>query len=965
MLHINNSFLRSKFARRIFTLFILSAALPVTVIAFLSYTHISTQLNKQGYEQSRIVCKAIGMALYRRLTIAHDELAAIGKSLNVALKATNNFSIKPKQDIAADLEAVTLFTNNGKKFYLRGKLEQRPVINGEQKRQLANGKTVIQALNVRENHLDILLIQAPNKRDTASDLLVGKVDSTFIWAVNDLLPPANDLLVLNPDGMILHSSRPSLRLMLPQLKRLLAASISGHLEWSLDGELNHASYWSVFIKDLFSASNLIVVVSQPESTALLPLENFRIIYVPLLLLAIFCVSFVAAKQIRKKLAPLVTLQDATRRIANGDFGGRISINTDDEFAALGDAFNAMAGRLETQFTSLATMAEVDRLILSSFDAQFIITTALERASELTPCNLVALLELSEHEASSGKLSIRHAAGKGGIHERHVQLSHDEFRQLLNNPSHLRCNSGSSCPSYLKRCIGDNTRILLLLPTFIKQRLSNVLIFGFSDGVMEKEEDWSLLRKFADHVAVALANAGWEERIYHQAHYDALTNLPNRALLKDRLGQAIARAQRNNSHVGVMFIDLDRFKLVNDSLGHAEGDIVLKKTADILIAQLRRVDTVARFGGDEFVIIIPDIDGKSDAVFELGTITDKIFKAAQKEFEVDRQTVHTKMSIGIALYPKDGIDPEELIKNADAAMYHAKGKGRARHEFFAPELNVVASYRLQLEQDLRRALTSNELLLNYQPKVDTSSGSLFGAEALIRWCHPERGMISPSEFIGIAEETGLIRDLGEWVIREVCRQIMAWRTTGLGAVPIAVNVSPHQFQEYNFIATLTSILEKNQLEPGILELEITETAVMAEAEESIAKLKQCREMGLHISMDDFGTGYSSLSYLRKLPIHTLKIDQSFVAAIDDDDDTRAIVAAIIILAHKLGLMVVAEGVEKQEQRRLLQDMRCDAIQGYLISKPLSADQFAARYLQPDSGAGSADCHTNADIRNAAN
>ena len=964
MVQINNSFLRSKFARRIFVLFLLSAVVPVVVIALLSYDHISGQLNKQSYEQSRIVCKAIGMDLYRRLTLAHGELADLGKNLSKQSEVGEYLAAGVPDGIAPDFEELTLVDTNGEQFYLRGKLDQQQALTDEQRRQITKGKTVLQTQSIRENHSNILFIQTLGNHGAENGLLIGKVNPEFIWAVSDLLPPASDFLILGPTGQIMHSSNPSLRAMLPRLNSLLETSISGHLEWASDGEKNHASYWSVFTQDLFSSSNLVVVVSQPGSIALRPIDSFKEIYVPMLLLAILCISFITAKQIRKKLIPLITLKHATQRIASGDFSGRVDIVSDDEFAVLGEAFNAMAGHLETQFTSLSTMAEIDRLILSSFDVRFIITTVLGRAGELTPCSTAAVLHFDGEDMNSGSLSIRRDMAETDIKEARVRLTNDELSQLLNNPSRLQYSIVSYCPSYLIAFIGDGTQEILLFPTFTKKRLSSVLIFGYSDRAPSSEEDWSSLRKFADHVAVALSNAGWEERLYHQAHYDSLTNLPNRALLKDRLDQAIARAKRNHSFVGLLFLDLDRFKLVNDSLGHAAGDAVLKKVAAVLTDQVRSIDTVVRFGGDEFVIIIPDIDSHNDSVFELGTIAKKIFKATHDELQVDRQIVHPKMSIGIALYPKDGIAPEELIKNADAAMYHAKNKGRARYEFFAPELNAVASHRLQLEQDLRRALEKNEFHLNYQAKIDCHNGHLQGAEALIRWHHPARGLVSPLEFIGIAEETGLIREIGEWVIGEVCRQIMTWRRTGLGTPTIAVNVSPQQFQEHQFTAVVSKILEQHQLEPEVLELEITETTVMSDAEESIAKLLACQKMGLSIAMDDFGTGYSSLSYLRRLPIDTLKIDQSFISNINEEEDTRAIVEATILLAHKLGFKVVAEGVETVEQRQLLQEMQCDAIQGYLISKPLSAEQFAKRFLEAITDEEAVDPHSPVTLRNAA-
>ena len=954
MFQIDNSFLRSKFSRRIFLLFILSAVTPVTVIALLSFTQISAQFNKQSHEQSRIVCKAIGMDLYRRLTMAHNELTSIGKSLGGGAPAATNTAEESIQRIAPDFDELTLLTSDGKKSYLRGKLEQIPELDAEQRQQLARGKTIISTQISLETNLDILLIQSLNHKEAVSDLLIGKVNPDFIWAVDELLPSANDLLVINPSGMVLHSSRPSLRLMLPGLLKLITTSISGHFQWRMDGDDNNASYWSVFTQDLFASPNLVVAVSQPEANALAPIKNFTSIFASLLVLAILGISFIAAMQIRKKLIPLTILHNATQKIASGDFSEHVNINSDDEFAALGNAFNAMAGHLDTQFTSLATMAEVDRLILSSFDVRFIISTVLGRAGELTPCTAAAILELDEDDPYNAKFSLRRNSDDAHIEEHQIRLTPDDILHLHNNPSHLECDIESNCPPYLKTFIDDGSQAVLI-PTFIKERLSTVVIFIYRQPIANHEE-LNSLRKFANHVAVALSNAGWEERLYDQAHYDSLTKLPNRILLHERLEQAISQAESDNSSVGVLFLDLDRFKLVNDSLGHAAGDLMLKKISDILLDQIRSVDTVARFGGDEFVIVIPDLDDNKDSEFALGTIATKIFKAAQNEFAIDRQTIHPKMSIGIACYPKDGLTPDELIKNADTAMYQAKSKGRARYEFFTPVLNRTASYRLQLEQDIRHALVNNEFLLYYQPKVDCHTGSLLGAEALIRWMHPQRGMISPQEFIGLAEETGLIRDIGDWVIKDVCRQIVSWRAAGFDPAPIAVNVSPQQFQEDNFTHSVADILDRNRLEPSMLELEITETTVMGDAEESISKLNIFRDMGLRISLDDFGTGYSSLSYLRRLPIHTLKIDQSFIASFCEERDTHAIVEATIILAHKLGLKVVAEGVETEEQKRLLRDIRCDALQGYLFSKPLDAELFAKRFLIGNSQTGAQGPHS---------
>lgn len=438
--------------------------------------------------------------------------------------------------------------------------------------------------------------------------------------------------------------------------------------------------------------------------------------------------------------------------------------------------------------------------------------------------------------------------------------------------------------------------------------------------------------------MALSNANWEERLYHQAHYDTLTNLLNRALLKDRLEQAIARARRNDTSVGVIFIDLDRFKLVNDSLGHETGDRLLQRFAEMLLGSVRSVDTVVRFGGDEFVVIIPDIRNGDETLTALSAIAETIHAGSRAKFNLDKRSVHAEASLGIAVYPRDGDTPDELIKHADTAMYHAKEQGRGCYKFFAPELNAVATRRLNMEHELRKALENDEFLVYYQPKYDCTGGRLTGAEALVRWLHPQKGMVPPSEFISLAEETGQIKPLGEWVLATASRQISAWRNAGLPAFRISVNLSPHQFRDAEICASVAQILKDCQLEANDLELEVTEGAVMENTAASIDNLRRLHSMGVRLSVDDFGTGYSSLAYLKALPIHALKIDRSFVVDMLSDSRARAIVSTIIVLAHNLGLDVIAEGVETEPQKLQLEKFHCDECQGYLFSRPLPRAEF---------------------------
>jgi diguanylate cyclase (GGDEF)-like protein/PAS domain S-box-containing protein len=426
-----------------------------------------------------------------------------------------------------------------------------------------------------------------------------------------------------------------------------------------------------------------------------------------------------------------------------------------------------------------------------------------------------------------------------------------------------------------------------------------------------------------------------QQMTHLAEHDALTGLPNRLLLNDRVGQAISLAQRGMYQVAVMFLDLDGFKHINDSLGHAIGDKLLQSLATRLTGCIRAPNTVSRYAGDEFVVLLPEVRQPKDAAIAAR----RLLQAAAEAHSIGGHDLHVTSSIGVSIYPDDGLDAETLIKNADTAMYQAKENGHQSYQFFRPAMNVRAVERQSIEEHLRRALERQEFTLHYQPKINLGTAAITGVEALIRWTHPTRGSVPPVQFIPVAEDSGLILPIGAWVLREACAQARAWVDAGLPFISLAVNVSAMQFQNESFLENTFEILDETGLDPRYLELELTESALMKRADLTVPVLSTLRESGVRVAVDDFGTGYSSLSYLRKFPLDALKIDASFVRQIATIHDETTIVRAIISMGRSLNLRVIAEGVETPDQLDFLKIHKCDEAQGYYFSPPVLPQQLA--------------------------
>jgi diguanylate cyclase (GGDEF)-like protein len=426
-----------------------------------------------------------------------------------------------------------------------------------------------------------------------------------------------------------------------------------------------------------------------------------------------------------------------------------------------------------------------------------------------------------------------------------------------------------------------------------------------------------------------------ERAEYLAYYDSLTALPNRSMFSKLLQQAISLARRNGTQLAVLFVDLDRFKNINDTLGHEAGDLLLQEVGKRLQGCLRESDTVARLGGDEFVALLPALRDAAD----VEVIAHKILAATSKSFVVHGQEFRVTASVGVSTYPKDGEDEQSLMKNADIAMYQAKEEGKNNFQFYSSQMNTNSFERLALESSLRRALDRDEFQLHYQPKIDARSDGIVGMEALLRWQHPELGMVAPTKFIPVAEETGLIVSIGKWVLKTACTQNVAWQKKGLPHLNMAVNLSRRQFSDEGLLRDVTSILKDTGMSPALLELEITESTLMHDVDNAVCTLKAFKEMGVRIAIDDFGTGYSSLSNLMQFPVDTIKIDGSFIRDLSSQPENRGIAEAIIAMGRTLSLTVIAEGVETKAQVDFLRERACDEFQGFYFSKAVTAGKFA--------------------------
>jgi diguanylate cyclase (GGDEF)-like protein len=820
---------------------------------------------------------------------------------------------------------------------LPGRGLEKVVLTRAQVKRLRAGRTVLRTRPAAEGGAELWFLRAAAPDDPASKLVAARVDEDRVWNKSQRVPLGNELCVL--DGPAILSCEVSWgRELAARVAELATRNVSGQLVFTAGGANHYVSYRSLPMGARFGTGAWVIAAVQPETRALAAARRVSLVYGQAVTVVVLVAMFIVMLTVRTRLEPLQALRDTAGRIAEGHLSERVAIDRRDEFGDLGRDFNRMAERLERQFTGLAIRAEIDRLILSSLDTGHIVETVLNRLPELVPCHVVAMLILGDEDAGTARLSARVTETGERLPDEIVRLDPDALAGFAEERDG-RTVPGHRVPPFLEPLRGHGVRYFHVLPILHRGEPAAALVVGDRVPPATGEGELAELREFTNRVAVALSNAAWEEKLYQQAHYDSLTGLPNRVLMRDRLEQAMVRAHRGHGQVAVLFLDVDRFKAVNDSLSHSAGDMLLKRIAEVLASSIRETDTAVRFGGDEFVVVLSDLPPDADGTGHVIDVVDRILEAARTPIDVMGQSIRASVSIGVALYPKDATDFDELLRNADTAMYHAKGIGASGYEFYAPELNVAAVERLALEQELPQALELGQFRVHYQPQVEAETGRIVGVEALVRWEHPQKGLISPDIFVPVAEETGLIGAIGEWVMGTAATQVRAWQDAGLPKVRLGVNVAPQQLLQENFPDMVARILEETGLEPAGLELEVTEGAIMSDTERNVATLNALSDLGVRLSVDDFGTGYSSMSYLQRFPMNTLKVDKTFSCTLVEDANSDSIVTAIVALGHSLGLTVIAEGVETEEQRARLVELGCEELQGYLFGRPMPAERFA--------------------------
>lgn len=939
LMRMDKAFISSKVSRRIFVLFVLSAFIPMLVMAVLTYSQVSSLIAEQVRSKLVGTSKDFAMAVNQRLIQAQGVLSRTALRMRASGYMPNKQVLESTQEMYSSL---AIAGPNAKPLTLFGKAIAWPSIDETQIAQLMKGESVliVQHDSGSSPHIRLLHIIDPASPENFG--LIAELKQSYLWGGDENFPYMTGLCMFSESGMMLFCSQPDFA----KASAILASKLADPAfspQVLIGGAPSIMGQWQLYLKPEFNTPSWTAQAVQPLAIAMRPAENFSRIFLGVIVLTLLLVVLLSVIQIRRTMVPLEKLILGTRRLAGEDFDYRVDVVRSDEFGELASSFNDMSARLGSQLGTLKTLSSIDQIILTNHDIYPVFEIALARIRTIFSTGFLGIAVLDDAAALEARIYFLSSGQTSGIAMNRISVVTEALQELGEQTEGCWLDGTNNLKHYMLLPELQLAGQIFILPILAEGRVSAFICVEVNNRNDLPQHMLIQLRDLGDRIGVALSATARTEQLIHQARHDDLTGLPNRLLFRERLASEISLAQRENKLLALLFIDLDHFKSINDTLGHSAGDLLLKQAAQRLRSS-RESDTVARLGGDEFAIILPGIA----RIQSVTTVAENILHKFSEPFVIAGNECFINASIGIAISPADGDSAEVLLRNADTAMYRAKATGRGRFVYFKKQMNVAANEQMILEREVRQGLLRNEFVLHYQPKMDLSTGKFAGAEALVRWNHPTRGLVQPDVFIAAAEDTGLIEEMGRQVIQNACAQYAAWDNAGVHVPHIAVNVSIRQFRRGDLMHVIKAALQSSSMPPSALEIEVTESLFMDENNEGIPTLENLRQMGIRVAIDDFGTGYSSMSELRNLPADILKIDKSFVDDMVNDKSARAIARMLLELAHTLNKSVVAEGVETMEQLNLLREWECDIIQGYYYSKPLTPDEFAEFVLEKNTG-----------------
>ncbi len=890
-------------ARRTFALLLFAASLPIIVSTWLIVGHTHAYVDRRSHEALASEAKRYGLGLFQRLELAATALEAANAD---ELVGAPNASAMPPATLTHYFAVVKLLPKDD---------GARDMFAFDSQSSTEGGTTL--RIVRDENGTNAVALVHAQKEGWRFALL--KHD--YLWQPVSL-PEELFVRVSDGDGKVLFAS-------LPQTSQAQSPNAASESD---------AAFWELFLEQRLAGGKWRIDLIESHSELKSGFARYQRTVAFTLVPLVAALILFSSISIRRTHRPLEALTDATHRIAAGDFASRVTPSGDEDTRSLALAFNGMTEQIGRQFETLAVLSELDRHILSSSNLEDIVQTVLRHARAMLPCDLLAVLLLDEDCDDIGCIHIARYADNVITCKARIEWPRELMGALERAQSTFTSALGEPSFADIQALLSDwqSERVFQLVPIRTSKGVQGALLMAGSHPQAQCGHE--IAAGLAERMAVAISNADRQNALVRQAHYDALTGLPNRVLFKDRLAQQIAHCQRSRSQFALLFIDLDRFKNINDSFGHTSGDVLLKSVAARFSEELSGVTTIARLGGDEFTIITSEAQTAADAA----NAAQAVIAALSRPVMLGDIEHFVSASIGIALYPQDGVTTEVLLRNADIAMYRAKSAGTGRFAYYEESMNREALERVELENELRHAIAREELSVVYQPRVDVRTGHLLGVEALSRWRHPRLGMVPPDRFIRIAEDSGLIIAIGDRVLRQVCEQYQLWREAGVYVQRLAYNVSVRQLQAPGFARSVREITKRHRVPSGVLEIEITESVLATDIDHLTSVLRDLHSMGIQIAIDDFGTGYSSLSYLQHLPIDTLKIDRSFLPRYGQAQAPAPLCEAILAMSKALQLTAVAEGVESSDQVSFLLRNGCHVAQGFYFSRPVSAEEISHRY-----------------------